>query len=142
MLKKILLPFWFSLCLLLPTQCGSQYISIPVPTVHFVVRPYSIDNELATVGGYKIFEDKGYLGIFIYRLSHEEFLAYDLACPNHYQDLGTVKFNPQTLVLEANCCPTKFNILNGFPENSTLPSPLYQYSVRWQGNQELLVTNQ
>ncbi|MEG1499211.1 MAG: hypothetical protein RSA02_05000 [Bacteroidales bacterium] len=130
--------------LLFFTSCPQheKFREIPATYVNFIVRPFSLDNDLHAIGNYKYFPAQGYNGIIVYHLSTSEFLAYDLACPNDYEYGCTIVYDPKTSTLiDRKCCGTTFNILSGFPEGSTLPSPLHSYKVTWINKEEIQVSN-
>ncbi|MDR1739880.1 MAG: hypothetical protein LBR45_03905 [Bacteroidales bacterium] len=126
------------------TACiRNNYIKIPVPAVKYVVYPYGGDYELMAIGGYKIIPNEGYAGIIVYHYSDEEFLAYDLACPNDYQQGCKVEYFNGDLMLECPCCGTTFSIFDGFPRSNvdTYPSPLYKYGTSIGANRVVYIYN-
>jgi hypothetical protein len=104
----------------------NRFIKIPVPAVSFNVYPYSIHYKLGTIGSYMIFSSQGYAGIIVYHYLDHEFLAFDLACPNDFQNNCSVEYKSGELLLECKCCGTTFSIFDGFPRNNTdvYPSPV------------------
>ncbi len=126
------------------TCTRGNYIKIPVPAVNnYPVYPYGGDYELMVIGGYKIIPNEGYAGIIVYHYSDDEFLAYDLACPNDYQQGCKVEYNNSDLMLKCTCCGTTFSILDGFPRNNAdaYPSPLYKYSTWIGANRVVYIYN-
>ncbi|MDR1973510.1 MAG: hypothetical protein LBQ31_02430 [Bacteroidales bacterium] len=116
---------------------------MPVPAVSFNVYPRGIDYDLRTIGGYKIFTSQGYAGIIVYHYMENEFLAFDLACPNDYQQGCKVEYNSSTLLLECKCCGTTFSIFDGFPRNNVdiYPCPLHKYNALLPYDDILNITN-
>ncbi|MDR0619211.1 MAG: hypothetical protein LBG17_04870 [Bacteroidales bacterium] len=121
----------------------NRFIKIPVPAVSFNVYPYSMDYGLATMGSYMIFQSHGYAGIIVYHYTNDEFLAFDLACPNDFQNGCSVEYISSELVLKCKCCGTTFSIFDGYPRNNAdiYPSPLHQYSTSLSKDNVLYITN-
>ncbi|MDR2556761.1 MAG: hypothetical protein LBC49_03505 [Bacteroidales bacterium] len=120
-----------------------RFIKIPVPAVSFNVYPYSIDYVLGPMGNYKIFPLQGYAGIIVYHYTADEFLAFDLACPNDFQNGCSVEYKSSELILQCKCCGTTFSIFDGYPRSNVeaYPSPLHQYNATLIQNDVLYVTN-
>lgn len=135
----------FACTLFINGSCSrvNKFIKIPVPAVSFNVYPYSQDYKLGTISGYKIFPLQGYAGIIVYHHTNDEFLAFDLACPNDFQNGCSVEYKSSELILECKCCGTTFSIFDGYPRNNAdiYPSPLHQYSASLVGNDVLYITN-
>lgn len=136
---KLLCLFVIILCL---NACkGDKFREIPVPPVSFVIRPYSMDNELMAVGNHKIFPTKGYNGIIVLHMSKDEFVAYDLACPNDYEHACTVAMYKDFYLKDEECCGSTFSTLTGFPIESDYHNILHSYNVIWINSTELQVRN-
>jgi nitrite reductase/ring-hydroxylating ferredoxin subunit len=103
-----------------------------------------------SIGGYEIFDGRdilhpfhGYAGIIVYHYTDDEYLAYDLACPNDYQQGCKVEYFNGDLMLECPCCGTTFSIFDGFPRSNvdTYPSPLYKYGTSIGANRVVYIYN-
>ncbi|MDE5703485.1 MAG: hypothetical protein K2H70_01540 [Bacteroidales bacterium] len=126
-----------------------EFRRVPVPPVQLRVYPYGSDNTLGPVGNYKTFPSYGYGGIIVYHFTETEYLAFDLACPNDYEQGCKVTHYPADLNLRCegcagctdcrNGCGTVFSLLTGFPEEGRYPNPLYQYQVQWHPSERTLL---
>lgn len=132
-----------ALCLLTSSSCEKKrFREIPMVYVNFYIYPQGIDNTLNTDGAYKYFDKFGYNGVFVYRLTSTEYIAFDRACPNDYEYGRFVTFDSKTFTLiDKEGCGTKFNLLTGYPERGELPNPLRRYNVSWVNGETLLVSN-
>jgi nitrite reductase/ring-hydroxylating ferredoxin subunit len=115
---------------------------IPNSTVNFIIDLNSSDSRF-TIGTMKTFNNtRGYTGYYgsvgggvvVLRMGDDEFLAYDMACPNdHYYYCFVAEFQglqqdmPQHF--ECSCCKAKFNILNGVPISSPKKYAMKKYQV-------------
>ena len=141
-MKQIFTPFiyFFSLALLLGSCEDSNTYPIPNNTVDIVIFLDGYDNTFA-IGQVKTFNSgrgyAGYLGVVVYRSGPDEFLAYDMACPNdHYNGCKIIEHSsdatapPSDLCLQCSkCCKAKFSLLDGYPQGSTYKYPLKSYKV-------------
>ncbi|MEG1572325.1 MAG: hypothetical protein RR328_02140, partial [Bacteroidales bacterium] len=66
-------------CLLSASSCNDKhhFRETPLVYVNFNIYPRGIDNTLNYDGGFKYFDKYGYNGVFVYRLTSTEYLAYD-----------------------------------------------------------------
>ncbi|MFN3554719.1 MAG: Rieske (2Fe-2S) protein [Bacteroidales bacterium] len=114
-------------CLLLPAGC-TRDDKHPVPWVYvdFVINIEFTQNiELNAIGGWAYYTG-GHRGILIYRVSHDEFRAFDRACPHEpYADCRIVVENPP--FAECPCCNSVFNLLDGSPFTGPSRHPLRAY---------------
>lgn len=99
---------------------------VPFVPVEFVVNIESTQHiELNSIGGWAYYSG-GVRGIIIYRVSENEFTAFDRACPVHpYSDCRVVVENPPLAV--DNCCESVFLLLDGSPVSGPSRYPLRQY---------------
>jgi nitrite reductase/ring-hydroxylating ferredoxin subunit len=124
-----------SLFLLLSTTCkkDNDHPSIPYVQVNLNIDVYStMFMNLSIVGGHEYIIG-GYKGIAVYRLTQDDFVAYDRACsydPNNYCRLN---FNNTDIELVDSCCTSKFRILDGSPISGPAKTVLKQYQTSFDG---------
>lgn len=107
--------------------------------IPFVAVDFTIDitstfyTELSAVGGY-VYVTGGYKGIVIYRLSMDEFLAYDRCCPfDPKVPCERVEMESSGLTLIDSCCGSRFNILDGSVIEGPATHLLRQYFTYYDG---------
>lgn len=140
MLKKFLI--LSNICLVLGfISCDriGELRKVPVPSgTSLRVEPFGMDNILGPIGNHKVF-DQGLGGIFVYHVSTNEYVAYDMACPNDYEFNKTVSWDDTAYCLRCkNGCGTKFDVFTGVPLEGENPSPLYTYRTYWNSSNQVL----
>lgn len=129
--------------------CQKQY-PVNIPYVKFdytinIMDPAYVN--LQAVGG-SVFIDGGSRGIIIYRVSIEQFNAYERHCTYDSDNpCGKVSFDTSGIVLvDDDCagsgCGSKFNIIDGSVSNGPAQYPLIQYTTSFDGMAMLRVYNQ
>lgn len=107
---------------------------IPYVYVDFTIDILStFYTELSSVGGY-VYVTGGYKGILIYRLSMDEFLAFDRCCS--YEPLvpcERIEMEPSGLTMIDSCCGSRFLILDGSPIEGPATKPLRPYRTFFDG---------
>jgi Rieske Fe-S protein len=89
--------------------------------------------ELSTIGGY-VYLTGGYKGIVVYRISPEDFVAYDRACPyNPTLPCERITMDPSGITLTDSCCMSNFNILDGAVNKGPATQPLKRYHTQFDG---------
>lgn len=129
--------------------CQRQYpVNIPYVTFDYTINildPLYVN--LQAVGG-SVLIDGGSRGIIIYRVSIEQFNAYERHCPYDSENAcGKVDFDSSGILLVDNdCggsgCGSKFNIIDGSVLNGPAQYPLIQYTTSFDGMAMLRVYNQ
>jgi hypothetical protein len=115
--------------------CNDQNTRVPVATCSFEIYLSSYDADLAvgTTKSYpcqQLYCGKGYLGTIVYRYGQEDFVAFDLACPNDYYYGVPIHYDEANACYKCDQCGTRFNLLSGFAEGgSTYKYSLRQYTV-------------
>jgi Rieske Fe-S protein len=120
---------------------GSDHQSIPeVPVDLYLDISSTIYIKLSNVGGYEYLSG-GYKGLIVYRVSMEEFVAYDRTCPYHpYDKCALIEMNPSGIILKDTCCGSQFNILDGSVSKGPAEYPLKKYQTIFDG-QILQISN-
>lgn len=144
-LQTILLAIAISLSL---SGCQRQYpVNIPYVTFDFTINildPQFVN--LQAVGGTAII-DGGSRGIVIYRVSIDQFNAYERHCTYDSENAcGKVSFDGSGIILvDDDCsgagCGSKFNVIDGSVTNGPAQYPLIQYSTQFDGMALLRIYN-
>jgi hypothetical protein len=90
--------------------------------------------ELNSVGGW-VNLTGGYKGITVYRMSTDEFVAFERCCP-YDPDVSAARVTVDTagLTLSDAVCGSRFLILDGSVINGPATSPLKQYHADFDGD--------
>ena len=143
-MKKIVL-FAFSLAtILLLNGCKEPLVNPNYPTgiINFTIYPNEIQYEgLNVISGYAYLTsdpESTSRGIIVYRLSQEEFLAYDRLPPNEPNACCDAQGNCTRLIVDFpfvvdNCNNIKYNIINGSIVEGEGIFPLIQYHTSFDG---------
>lgn len=132
---------FFTAGLFLLTLCTDQDQVVPYVKVNISIYLYDpefsalqgIGNSIAVTGGVS--------GILIYRLSMEEFLAFDRTCTHNVDDFCQVFSDDSGLfAVDTFCCGSKFLLLDGSVVKGPAKYPLKQYNTYFDG-QYLTVYN-
>ena len=94
--------------------------------------------DLQFDGSNAFVENVGNKGIFVFRISENNILAWDAACP-HLAPAGCTAMNLVGVQIVCSCDNSKFNYLNGSPQSGT-PHPMLQYRAVKNGN-SIRITN-
>jgi len=134
---------WFLILAVLCLSCKDERNPYPIGncTVFFIIYLDGFHSDFVP-GRMKTFNrgNSGghtgcYDGIVVLNLDGENFLAYDMACPNdHYYGCMVIDFHSGTREFPAHfecaCCKTKFNILDGRPmAGAQTRYPMKKYKV-------------
>lgn len=115
----------------------------PNAIINFTIYPNSIhEYELNTVSGYKYYTSDPLStsrGVIVYRLSMDEFRAYDRLPPNYPNACCDGDGNCTRLVVDFpfvvdNCNGIKYNIINGDIFEGDGIYPLIQYHTVFDGS--------
>mgnify|MGYP003736344133 FL=1 len=89
--------------------------------------------ELSSVGGW-VNVSGGYKGITVYRLSSEEFVAFERACPYDWKvDSAVVNVEPSGLIMKCPSCGSEFLIIDGSVVNGPSGIGLKKYNTNFDG---------
>ena len=90
--------------------------------------------ELNSVGGY-VYLTGGYRGILVYRVSVEDFIAFERTCPyDPDKDCARIEMEPSGLTTVDSCCMSRYLILDGSVLRGPSTIPLKQYRTSFDGN--------
>jgi nitrite reductase/ring-hydroxylating ferredoxin subunit len=89
--------------------------------------------ELSTIGGY-VYITGGYKGLVVYRVSPDDFVAYDRACPfDPTEACARITMDPSGITLTDSCCGSNFSILDGSIIKGPATQPLKRYNTQYDG---------
>ena len=135
------------LCLLPLASCNSaiEYGEIPVEDIHvnFIVRPYSMDNELLAIGNYKEFPDQGDWGVLVYHIGYmdEDYVAFNQACPFDCESSGCyVQYDKSKEAFIGSVCKQEFSTYTGFC-TTVSGYGLVKYNITYYPDGSFLVSN-
>ncbi|HHZ63903.1 MAG TPA: hypothetical protein EYN38_03225 [Flavobacteriales bacterium] len=133
-ISKIL---FFSLAGLLIITNGCKKDEDVVPSVEVNIYIYTTDAEFAdlnAVGGW-IYLTGGAQGIVVYRLSQDEFMAYDRNCTYQPNESGAIiEVEPSGITAVDNSCGSKFLLTDGSVLEGPAPDILKRYQTSFDGN--------
>jgi hypothetical protein len=107
---------------------------IPHCPVYIIIYRDSRDSDLA-IGRMKTFNngrgDAGCYGVVVVNLNNEDFLAYEMGCPNDWRYGGMIVKHELSArempdYFECSECKTKFSILDGQP----MPGAVSRYPMK------------
>ncbi len=139
--KWFVLSFIIVLGLSFACNKETSHQSIPDVAVNVQIDPNStMYLELNTIGGW-VYLTGGYRGILVYRLSNEDFVAYDRACPYEpYETAAIITMDASGITCSDLHCGSQFNIVDGSVIKGPSTMPLKQFYTYYDGN-ILLITN-
>ena len=132
-------------CLLLISMMSSfsgckdkdQYPEIPYAVVNIFIDPNStMYIELNAVGGWVyLTADPPSRGIIVYRLSQDEFMAYERICP-YDPDMASARVEVESSAVTAidSLCGSRFILTDGQPFKGPATLPLKQYRTYYDGS--------
>lgn len=136
LLGKIALILSFITILLTYGSCKDKvpHDTIPEVAVQARIEPEStMYIELNSIGGW-VYLTGGYKGILVYRVSVDEFVAYDRACPyDPYEDEARITVDPSGIICTDTHCGSQFNILDGSIIKGPATIPLKRYYTYYDG---------
>jgi nitrite reductase/ring-hydroxylating ferredoxin subunit len=122
--KRVLM---FSMFLFFSVTCGKDdRHPVPLVPVDFRINLEFQYIELNSIGGY-VNVYGGFGGIVIYRMSIDEFTAFDRACPFDLQNDNARIVVEDSPLAKCNVCGSTFLLLDGSPVTGPTRHPLRQY---------------
>ena len=98
------------------------------------IYPNSLD--FIPVSGSIYVNNAGNRGLVVYRMSENEFMAFDRTCPYDPENLlARVVLEPSGISVKDPVCGSKFLLTDGFPYEGPSKSPLLQYRTSYNGEQ-------
>ncbi len=115
------------------------HVNIDLNIINYNLNSPGLSHQFAQNEGGRIF---GYRGIIVYRLSTDEFRAFDRACPcNPHQ--CTVSIDPENRVTATDaCCGSRFLLIDGSVMEGDAGFPLKPYRTFFNpSTNRLQITN-
>ncbi len=113
----------------------------PVPYVRVEFSFLVHNHNLSHSGMSAQFLGHGYRGIFVYRVSPDEFRAYDRAC-TYSPHTCTLNISEDNAVLVgADCSESVYSLLDGYPLEGPANYPLREYRTYFDGENRLTIRN-
>ncbi|MFC2101601.1 hypothetical protein ACFLS7_01250 [Bacteroidota bacterium] len=108
---------------------------IPEVYVNFFISPNSTEFlELNAPGGW-VTVTGGYRGILIYRLTMDEFLAYERTCPwDPFEEGARIDVDESGTTSMCPVCGSKYIVLDGSPFEGPSTYLLKPYHTNYDGN--------
>ena len=132
-MKKNFLSF-LSICLVFIYSCAKDQnpsaVGTYVDTYVYLSNPSNVN--LAAVGGWAYVQGGG-RGIILYRLSNEDFIAYERNCTYRPTD-SCATVNVSSNYMNDNCCASQFNLYDGTVLKGPAQSPLRRYNTSFSNN--------
>jgi nitrite reductase/ring-hydroxylating ferredoxin subunit len=131
MKKNIFLPL---VIFLLIISCEKDNNYIPDVSVNIQIDLNNTSfNGLNSIGGY-VYITGGYKGIIVYRLSQDQFVAFERACPYHpTTDCGRLQVDTSGLYIYDPICGSRFVITDGSKISGPAKRPAKTYSTYYDG---------
>ena len=132
---------FFVLCFFLSNCKKNNDDRVPYVPVNVVLNTSDpLFVRLNAPGGW-VYINGGSRGIVIYRLSLDDFRAYDRHCTYQPTDAcGKVSVNASQIMAVDSCCGAEFVLTDGSVAKQPASRPLTQYTTSYDGNR-LLITN-
>lgn len=108
-----------------------------VPTDQIININLPSYNALSNVGGFAYVQG-GSRGIVVYRLSQDQFAAFDRHCTYQVSEGCTIEVDEGTFAIDEECCESVFEIINGTPVEGLAQRPLLQYNTQFNPNANTL----
>lgn len=141
--KHFLISLGIIIMLVLFPHCDKEKNNNPIPNVHVNINldiNSTLYSDLNIVGGY-VYITGGYRGIVVYRMSYDEFVAYDRACPYDHEDPeARVDVEDNGLTVIDSTCMSRFLLLDGSVVEGPATRPLKRYRTQLSGD-NLLIYN-
>ena len=125
----------FALSAIMWSGCKKDGDAVPNVAVNLVLSTTDVEfNDLNAVGGW-IYLIGGSRGIVVYRLSLDEFMAYDRHCTyTPSESCGTIEVDQSGIIAEDPCCGSKFILTDGSVAGDPAEIPLKRYQTSFDGN--------
>jgi len=115
-------------------SCDSKHQVVPNVYVNFYLSIFDPEfNDLAAPGN-SIYVTGGVNGIVIYRVSQDEFVAYDRTCTYQVEENCRITTDDTGLfATDTTCCESKFLLLDGSVQEGPAMYMLKEYQTTFDG---------
>ncbi|HEX7411951.1 MAG TPA: hypothetical protein VF298_07415 [Bacteroidales bacterium] len=114
-------------------SCRKDSASSRVPYVYVNIQLYPNSIDFIPTSGW-VYVTGGNRGIIVYRMTENEFFAYDRTCPYDPENLAArVRIDPSGVIVVDTVCGSKYILTTGYPISGPSKSPLLQYRTSYDG---------
>jgi nitrite reductase/ring-hydroxylating ferredoxin subunit len=140
-MKYRLVVFIFSLLSVVSIySCRKDKQSPDIPYVSVNIQLYPNTLDYIPVSGW-VYVSGGNRGLIVYRLTSNEFMAYERTCPYDAQkENAKVQMESSGIIAVDSCCGSRYVLTDGSPIQGPSGYPLQQYQTSYDGN-ELRIFN-
>ncbi|MGD1845448.1 MAG: hypothetical protein ACFB10_08655 [Salibacteraceae bacterium] len=128
---------WVLLLCLTVWACRKDDSNITgIPLVNVNIQLFTNDPafiNLQVPGGFDYITG-GSRGIVVYRLSNDQFMAYDRHCPYQVEDACQVAVDSSGVILEDACCGSRYIITDGSVVRGPSAAQLQMYQTEFNGS--------
>jgi len=115
-------------------SCRKDSATSRVPYVYVNILLYPNSLDFIPVSGWT-YVNGGNRGIVVYRMTEEQFFAYDRTCPHDPENLAArVLIESSGITVVDTVCGSRFLLTDGYPFAGPSKSPLLQYRTSYDGN--------
>ena len=113
--------------------CGKETEGTDIPYVYVNFAIYPNTFQFIPDGGY-VYITGGYKGIIVYRPLHDEFLAFERACPyDPLDDSARIVVETSGIIAVDPHCGSRFIMTDGSPIEGPATVGMKQYRTRYDG---------
>jgi nitrite reductase/ring-hydroxylating ferredoxin subunit len=126
-------------------SCKENTEENPVPSAYVNFSLYLNDPEYQElkIPGNFVFVRSGSVNVVIYRISNDEFVAFDRMCTYEAKETCLVVSDSSSAIVKCSCCNSKFILVDGTPlANQSAVHSLRPYNVTYDGGDYIHVSNQ
>jgi len=135
-INNIIFPLVLTL-ILIAGSCDKQTAHETIPNVAvdiYIDVNSTLYVQLNTIGGW-LYLTGGYKGVLVYRISEDEFVAYDRTCPyDPYVIESRLEMDMGNLIVVDTVCKSKFVILDGSIIEGPATVPMKRYRTTYDGS--------
>ncbi len=133
MKKVITILITLFLSVLVYTSCDDGDNNVPYVSVNITIQPNStIFQNLNIVGGWEYITG-GNKGIIVYRMTLEEFKAYDRTCPHDPDKDSRIEVQTSGITAIDSLCLSQFSLIDGAPIIGPAQSNMKTYHTSYDG---------
>ena len=119
---------------LITQACNENNKIVPNVYVNFYLSVYDPEFTALLSPGNSIYVTGGVNGILIYRISQDEFAAYDRTCTyNVEENCKIVVDDSNNFAVDSMCCSSKYLLLDGSVTEGPATYPLKRYQTYFDG---------
>ena len=134
-IRKYYLLFPLLLLTTVLVSCRKDSSENRVPYVYVNIQLYPNSLDFIPVSGW-VYSTGGNRGIVIYRMTEDQFFAFDRTCPYDPENLAArIRVETTGISVIDTICGSRFLLTDGIPFAGPSRSPLLQYRTSYDGEQ-------